>query len=68
MAWIIRVALCAVILVTFALVASSDSTDTPDWAIAPCDWWSGPTAHAIPAFTRLDVCIQDDGQLSFDQN
>ena len=38
---------------------TTHSTVAPDITVAPCQWFT--THTTIPAYTRLDVCVSDNG-------
>ena len=63
-----RYLLAGTIALALILSLSSDSTETPDWTVAPCAWWGTDVAPVLPPYTRTDVCMQDNGQLSFAHN
>lgn len=47
---------------------TSTETTPPDWTVAPCTLWSdapGDTAPTVPAYTRLDRCVDSDGTMIY---
>lgn len=45
--------------------SKSASHEVPDWTIAPCTWWADTAQPVLPAYTVQNVCMTDDGTLSY---
>lgn len=43
------------------------STSGADVTVAPCEWWADTARPVLPANTRDDACVSEDGTLSTPQ-